>query len=491
MDPNLVSLIKSIPSDSKLDTNRISSAYEFAALAHTGQIRRSGEPYIIHPVETARLLISWRMDTDTVMAGLLHDTIEDGGATRNDLVDQFGESVARLVDGVTKISDVKLKGSSEQQSIENLRKMILVMAKDLRVVFVKLADRLHNMRTVQYLAPIKQVKFSKETLQIYGPLADRLGMGEIAGELNDLSFQYAYPNDYENLINKTKKIYEQAEKHTEELRRTLLSTLSPHINNVRISVRRKHLYSLYKKLQRPDISGDIATIHDLVAARVITASVEECYIALGMIHKIYKPVPYLGLSDYIANPKPNGYKSLHTKVFGPDGYIVEIQIRTQQMHDEAEMGLASHFYYTQVKESGISTQDLDKGNYKTPEKLNWVKQLMTWQKEITDNNEFMHALEFDALAHRILVFTPLGDVYDLPRGASALDFAYAVHTDIGNQAVGAKVNNKMEKLDYKLVNGDVVEILIDKKRAKPNQDWLNFVVTQTAKHQINRLFRNH
>lgn len=489
MDIYLRNLINSTTPGSKIDLDRVKKAYDFANLAHTGQLRKSGEPYISHAVETAMLLISWQMDTDTVMAGLLHDTIEDGGATREDLVSQFGESVAQLVDGVTKISDVRLKGSTEIESIENLRKMILVMAKDLRVVFVKLADRLHNMRTIQYLSPEKQVKFAKETLQIHGPLADRLGMGEIAGELNDLSFQYAYQNDYLNLIKQTEKLYKDAEFHVEEVRNALMGSISPEIPGILISVRRKHLFSLYKKLQRPDIQGDISKIHDLVAARVITQDVGDCYVALGIIHKIYKPVPYLGLSDYIANPKPNGYQSLHTKVFGPEGNIIEIQVRTQKMHDEAEMGVAAHFYYSQVKESGVSSDSLDQGNYKTPQKLNWVKQLMTWQKEISDNKEFMNALEFDALAHRILVFSPIGDVYDLPRGASALDFAYAVHTDLGNQAGGAKVNSKMVGLDHKLLNGDVVEIIIDRKRSKPNSDWLSFVATHTAKSQISKVLR--
>lgn len=490
MNSYLTDLLSSIPSDSSLDISKITAAYSFADLAHTGQLRKSGVPYITHAVETARLLISWHMDTDTIVAGLLHDTIEDGGATREDLVIKFGEPVARLVDGVTKISDVKLKGSSEKEAVENLRKMILVMAKDLRVVFVKLADRLHNMRTVQYLSPEKQVKFSKETLQIYGPLAERLGMGEISGELNDLSFQYAYRNDYASLINETEGLFKKAESHVESLRKALISNLVPNLPELKITVRRKHLYSVYKKLQRPDIDGDLSKIHDLVAARVITQNVSDCYAALGLIHKAFKPVPYLGLSDYIASPKPNGYQSLHTKVFGPEGYIVEIQIRTEQMHEEAEMGLASHFYYTQVKESGVSGADLDKGNYQVPDKLSWVKELMNWHKEISDNTEFMHALEFDAFAHRILVFSPIGDVYDLPRGATVLDFAYAVHADLGHHAAGAKANNKMVSLDHLLSNGDVVEIIIDRKRLKPNPDWLGFVATHKAKSQISKSIRN-
>lgn len=464
-------------------------ALEFAQLAHHGQTRLSGDPYITHPLAVAKTLQSWNMDETTVAAGLLHDTVEDGGATRDDIVKEFGEEVAQLVDGVTKITHIRLQGSSDEEFVENLRKMILVMARDLRVVFIKLADRLHNMQTLQYLPAARQSANAKETLEVYAPLAERLGMGEIKGQLEDLAFPYLYLNEYTKLQKDSQNFYKSAEKYIQDFKSELLKLLlSKHVA-AQIDVRRKHLYSLWRKLQRPEVDGDLNKIYDLFAARVLVSTIEDCYLALGAIHGAWHPVPYLGVSDFIANPKPNGYRSIHTKVFGPAGKIVEIQIRTHAMHEQAEMGLAAHWQYSSAKSAGASDAKLEKGQIKVGNKLNWVKQLIAWQKEITDSQEYLDALKFDALQHRNLVFSPIGDVYDLPRGATPIDYAYAVHTKLGHQASGAKVNGKMVPLSHKLINGDVVEIIIDRKRHKPNHDWLNFVVTTTARREISKVLK--
>lgn len=458
-------------------------ALEFAKLAHHGQKRLSGEPFVNHPIAVAKTLQSWQLDETTIVAGLLHDTVEDGGATREDLVKEFGEETARLVDGVTKITKIRLTGQINEEFVENLRKMILVMASDLRVVFVKLADRLHNMQTLQYLSPQKQTENAKETLEIYAPLAERLGMGEIKGQLEDLAFPYLYPKEFTKLKKDSQSFYKSAEKYIQDFKSDLLRVLLGKHIAAKIDVRRKHLYSLWRKLQRPERDGDINKIYDLFAARVLVSTVEDCYLALGAIHSAWHPVPYLGVSDFIANPKPNGYRSIHTKVFGPKGKIVEIQIRTHEMHERAEMGLAAHWQYSEIKSTG-------KEPLVSINKLPWIKQLVSWQKEMTDSKEYLDALKFDALQHRNLVFSPIGDVYDLPRGATPIDYAYAVHTKLGHQAAGAKVNGKMVSLNHKLINGDVVEIIIDRKRQKPNHEWLDFVITTAARREISKVLKN-
>lgn len=462
-----------------MDQKLYKKALDFATLAHHGQFRKSGEPFVSHPKTVSETLMSWGLDDEAVVAGLLHDTIEDGGATRADIVNEFGENVANIVDGVTKITSIHLKGSTEEQFVENLRKMILVAASDLRVVLVKLADRLHNMQTLQYLSLESQRENAIETLEIYAPLAERMGIGKIKGELEDLSFKFAYPEEYKKLLSEIGDRYDLANEYMDLFKKELEKIVSGQIN-----IRRKHLYSLWRKLQRPEIDGDFEKVYDLVACRIIANTLSECYLDLGAIHGKWHPVPYLGISDFIANPKPNGYRSIHTKVFGPDGKIVEVQIRTVEMHEQAEMGVSAHWRYSQAKSQGASDNKLQKGVIQIDNKLGWVKQLVSWQKEITDSQEYLQAVKFDALGHRNLVFTPIGDVYDLPRGATPVDFAYAVHTDLGTQAVGAKVNGKMVALDHKLQNGDVIEILIDRKRTKPNHDWLKFVVTTIAKREI-------
>ncbi len=474
-----------------MDDQLYQKALEFASLAHHGQTRLSGEPYINHPVAVAKTLQDWRLDQTAIIAGLLHDTVEDGGAIREDIVKEFGEEVAQVVDGVTKVTHIHFTGSGEEEFVENLRKMILVMAKDLRVVLVKLADRLHNMQTLQYLSSEKQIENAKETLEIYSPLAERLGMGELKSQLEDLAFPYIYHQDYSWLKKYSTPYFKKSQKIISKIRRSLLNALAQTIPHFSLESRAKCLYSLYRKLLRPEHDKDITKIHDLIALRILVDTVEQCYIALGIVHKLYRPVPYLGIRDFIANPKPNGYRSIHTNVFGPNGFIVEVQIRTFDMHEQAEMGIAAHWNYAHAKSAGASDEKLEQGKLTADSaKLSWVKQLVAWQKQITNSQEYLDALKFDALQQRNLVFSPKGDVYDLPKGATPIDYAYAVHSKMGNQASGAKVNGKMVPLHHKLANGDVVEIIIDRKRSKPSHEWLDFAVTTTARHQIAKTLKN-
>lgn len=473
------------------DTEKIQKAWEFANLAHTGQKRLTGEPFINHPLEVATYLASWKLDTTSIVVGLLHDTVEDGGAKREDIVEGFGDDVATLVDGVTKVTDLRLKGSREQEFIENLRKMLLVMARDLRVILVKLADRLHNMETLFALSPEKQKINAEETLEIYAPLAERLGMGHIKGLLEDLAFPYVYPKDYKKLLKRSKPYYKETKAHIDKMRKVLLKKLLEESIRAEIHAREKHLYSLWKKLERPEIAWDFAKVHDIVAIRIIVGTIAQCYTALGVVHGNYKPVPYEGVSDFIAQPKPNGYRSIHTKVFGPEGRIVEVQIRSIVMHQEAEEGVAAHWVYSDAKKSGVRQERLDKGTVFAPsDKLSWVRQLVDWQSEITDSEEFLKAVKFDALRHRNFVFSPQGDVYDLPVGATPVDFAYAVHSQLPNSIVGAKVDGKIVALDYKLRSGQVVEIMKSKNPRGPNRDWLGFVVTTVARREIGKYLRS-
>lgn len=481
-------LIKTIESyNPGADLELLKKAYDFASLAHVGQKRLSGEPFISHSLAVATLLGNWKMDTYSIAAGLLHDTVEDGSAEITDIEKNFGPTIALLVDGVTKIGQVKLRGSTEEGFVENLRKMFLAMAQDLRVVIIKMADRLHNMQTLKYLPVEKQKRIAKETLEIYAPLAERLGMGEIKGTLEDLAFPYLYPQEYKWLIDYCAPAYKKAEKHVLEAKKKLLRAQAAEGIEAEIHGRKKHLYSLYQKLMRPEINKDISLVFDLVALRVIVNSVEDCYATLGVVHKIYKPVSSAGgVADFIAVPRPNGYRSIHTKVFGPKGRIIEIQIRTWEMHEEAENGIAAHWHYGFLKNRGASDEKLEAGTFAPQEKLSWVKQLANWQQEVTDNQEFMQALKFDALSHRIFVFTPKGDVKDLPSGATPIDFAYAVHTELGDRTTGAKVNGKIVPFEHKLQSGDVCEILLSKEPRKPNLDWLQFVVTNLAKREIHK-----
>jgi GTP pyrophosphokinase len=485
MEPLLSDLLLSCHSTPRpVDESKIKLAWEFASAAHSGQKRLSGLPYITHPVQVAKTLALWNLDTTSVIAGLLHDTIEDGNASREQLVNLFGEDVGIIVDGVTKITGIRLKGSTDTIFVENLRKMLLVMASDPRVILVKLADRLHNMQTLNFLPQDRQVINARETLEIYAPLAERLGMGEIKGRLEDLAFPYVYPEKYKNLSTQIKPLLGSGQLYIDNFKKRVLALTRPQIPGVNVNSRQKHLYSLFKKLQRPEISGDISKIYDLFAARILVDTIPECYLALGLVHGQFRPVPFLGLSDFIATPKPNGYRSLHTKVFGPEGRIVELQIRTKEMHQQAEMGIAAHWAYSEAKQTGASDFRLEHGLASDGSKISWVRELLEWYKEIQDDNEYLRVLKIDAFQHRLLVFSPKGDVYDLPAESTPIDFAYAVHTDLGSQSSAAKVNGKMVQLDHKLKNGDVVEITVNRKHKKANHNWLDFVVTNTAKREI-------
>lgn len=472
----------------KVDKVLINKAYEFAEIAHAGQFRLSGDPVMEHLISTAEILGELKMDSTSVAAAFLHDIVEDAGVTQEELQKVFGADVALLVEGVSKVGNLKLKGATNEEFVENLRKMILVMAKDLRVVFIKLADRLHNLRTLKYLPKEKQIRIARETLEIYAPLSDRMQIGKLKGELEDLAFPYVYPQDYEWLIKYSAPYLKEREKDLKKAIEAINSELKKERIKAEVHGRPKHLYSLWRKLQRPEIDKDIAKIHDLVAVRILTRSVRDCYAGLGVVHKNFRPLPHEGISDFIAQPKPNGYRSIHTKVFGPNGRVIEVQIRTYEMHEEAENGLASHWYFTEKKGLGVTDEKVEKGFFAPSEKLSWVKELIGWQKEIVDSQEFLDSLKFDAFANRIYVFSPKGDVYDLPNGATPIDFAYAVHTELGSKIDGAKVNNKMVSLSTKLNNGDVVEIL-DKKISRPSEDWLKFVVTTAAKREILKYLR--
>jgi len=468
----------------------IRSAWNFANKAHEGQMRLSGEPVISHPLAVSRVLAEWRLDSVSIAAGLLHDVIEDCGIKKEELVKRFGKEVAELVDGVTKLGKYKLRGRVDEFFVENLRKMLLVMSKDLRVVFVKLADRYHNMQTLKYLPFDKQKRIAKETLEVFAPLAERLGIGEMKGNLEDLAFPYVYPDEYEQIKKISSSYFIKAEEDIKKMRRVLLAELAKEGIRAEINGRKKHLYSLWRKLNRPEIGGDIDKVYDLIALRIIVETVAECYTSLGVVHKIYKPVPRLGVSDFIAQPKPNGYRSIHTRVFGPRGRIAEVQIRTRQMHEEDENGLAAHWYFSLMKSGRAKDQVVERGFFAPSEKIKWVRQLVSWQKTEVDSKEFLDAVRFDALSHRNFVFSPKGDVYDLPSGATPIDFAYAVHTQVGNSTIGAKVDGKLVPLDFRLESGQIVEIIVSKSKKKPSRDWLNFVVTRAAKHEIQRQIKN-
>lgn len=454
------------------ERNLIKTAFELAEKAHRGQKRESGGLYIQHPLNVALTLTKMNLDTETVAAAILHDVVEDTDYTIENILEKFGKTVAFLVDGVTKLDKIKYSGT--EGKTENLRKMFLAMAKDIRVVLIKLADRYDNMQTLSALPKENQKRIALETLEIYAPIAYRLGMGELKGQLEDLAFKHLHPEKYQWLEN------EVAEKY--EMRKVYINKLEPVIYEIfknedivplETHARVKHFYSLYKKLLRHQMDFD--KIHDLVAARIIMKNIEDCYLALGAIHQIWKPVPGL-IKDYIATPKPNGYQSLHTSVFGPEGKITEIQIRTPEMHERAENGIAAHWAY---KERSHSSRNLNVSK----KELAWVDELREWQKAVRGSDEFFESLKIDFLKDRIFVLTPKGDALDLPEGATPVDFAYAIHSDIGHQCAGAKINGKVVPLDTELQSGDAVEILIQKNK-KPSKDWLGFVRTNLAKERI-------
>lgn len=457
------------------DFDRIGEAYELADTAHADQKRVSGEPYIMHPLAVAQIIAELQMDSAGIMAALLHDVVEDTEYTLEDITMLFGEEVAFLVDGVTKLGKIDYK-TKEDQQLENYRKMFLAMAKDVRVVVIKLADRLHNMRTLGAMRPDKQERIARETLEIFAPLAHRLGMFTLKWELEDLSFRYLEPQRYYDLVEQLKvkrKIREEIVKQTMDVLRDAVAEAGIEFE---ITGRPKHFYSIYKKLQKGD--RDLSQIYDLYATRVIVKTIPDCYAVLGIVHSLWKPLPYR-FKDYIAMPKPNMYQSLHTTVIGTAGQPVEIQIRTEEMHQVAEYGVAAHWRYKEGHAKG--------GKRNWDEKIGWLRKLLEWQ-DTSNPKELVDSVKLDVFADEVFVFSPKGDVIDLPQGSIPLDFAYRIHTDVGNTCTGAKVNGRIVPIDYKLQNGDIVSI-ITAKTGKPSLDWLNIVASSESRAKIRSWFK--
>jgi GTP diphosphokinase / guanosine-3',5'-bis(diphosphate) 3'-diphosphatase len=459
------------------DLTMLDLAYEFAVKAHAGQKRLDGTDYVTHAVETAYTLAQMNLDLATLQAGFLHDVPEDTTVTIEEIEKNFGPEVAKLVKGITKLGKIKYRGL--ERYAENLRKMFVAMAEDVRVVIIKLADRLHNLKTLSALPPVKQQRIARETLEIYAPIAARLGIGQMKGLLEDLAFQYVYPEEYAWTIATAQTRLEDQLAYVNVMISEVKKFLKESgLQTVSIHGRVKHYYSLYKKLLRKDM--DISKVYDLVALRIVVPDVAACYQVLGIIHGAWKPMPGR-IKDYIAQPKPNGYRSLHTTVFGQDGRITEIQIRDRDMHDHAEYGIAAHWRY----KAGETKAELQL----PPEQLKWITELLQWQKEITDNEQYLASLKIDIFQNRIFVLTPKGDVIDLPEEATPVDFAYQIHSDIGDRCSGARVNEKIVPLDHKLASGDLVEILVDKNRKGPGEDWLTFVKTNMARTHIKNYLR--
>jgi GTP pyrophosphokinase len=452
------------------DVSLIRKAWEFCVKHHEGQMRASGEPYIIHPLEVAEVLAEMKMDATSIAAGLLHDSVEDTPATNDEIAEEFGDQVAHIVEGVTKIDKIQFANREDRQA-ENVRKMLLAMVSDVRVVLIKLADRLHNMRTLQHLQPDRQEAIARETQDIYAPLAHRLGMGKVRGELEDLAFRYTDPVGYEKVSMAVEARRVEGEQFLRNVEETLVEQLRENGVEARVEWRIKRLYSIYQKIERSKVSFD--QVYDLLAVRVITQDVAACYAVFGLIHTLWRPVPGR-IKDFIAIPRANRYQSLHTTVMGEGGHQFEVQIRTEEMHRIAEEGIAAHWKY-KAGEGAVTARD--------EERLNWIRQLVEWQKEMTDPNEFLSSLKMDLYPDEVYTFTPKGKVVVVPADGTPIDFAYTIHTEVGNTCVGAKVNSRMVPLRTKLRTGDIVEIVTQKDH-KPSRDWLTFVKSPRARNKI-------
>jgi GTP pyrophosphokinase len=453
------------------DIALIRKAWEFCVQHHKGQMRASGEPYIIHPLEVAEVLAEMKMDATAISAGLLHDSVEDTPATNEEIAAQFGDQVAHIVEGVTKIDKIQFANREDRQA-ENVRKMLLAMVSDVRVVLIKLADRLHNMRTLEHLQPDRQEAIARETLDIYAPLAHRLGMGKVRGELEDLAFRYTDPISYEQVAAAVESRRVEGEQFLRSVEDTLTEQLRENNIEARVEWRIKRIYSIFQKQQRSKVSFD--QVYDLLAIRIITQDVAACYAVFGMIHTLWRPVPGR-IKDFIAIPRANRYQSLHTTVIGEGGHQFEVQIRTEEMHRIAEEGIAAHWKYKAGGGAAVTARD--------EERLNWIRQLVEWQKEMTDPNEFLSSLKMDLYPDEVYTFTPKGKVVVVPADATPIDFAYTIHTEVGHTCVGAKVNGRMVPLRTKLRTGDIVEVVTQKDH-KPSRDWLTFVKSPRARNKI-------
>ena len=464
------------------DVSLIEKAYKLAVEAHGDQRRKSGEPYIIHPLWVAIILADLEMDKETIAAGMLHDVVEDTKFTEEDIRKEFGAEVALLVDGVTKLGRLSYSSDKLEVQAENLRKMFLAMAKDIRVIIIKLADRLHNMRTLQFMTPAKQKEKAKETMDIYAPIAQRLGIYKIKTELDALALKYSQPEVFYDLVNQINARKTEREEFVEQI----VDEVSTHMKNAGIKAevngRVKHFFSIYKKMVNQDKTVD--QIYDLFAVRIIVESVKDCYAALGVIHEMYTPIPGR-FKDYIAMPKPNMYQSLHTTLMSSVGQPFEIQIRTEEMHKTAEYGIAAHWKYKESNDGKKSVEAQEE------EKLSWLRQILEWQRDMSDNREFLNLIkgDLDLFAEDVYCFTPQGDVKNLPNGSTPIDFAYAIHSAVGNKMVGARVNGKLVNIDYKIQNGDRIEILTSQNSKGPSRDWLNIVKSTQAKNKINQWFK--